>query len=287
MVLNFLHRRGIYSYVEGAIDDLDLDPCYNFDEDPSEKLEWTDVPVSVYQYSESDLQNLAEGLLNHLGERVDLDLLEHSTEAWQHGWRDSFKVIETDRFTIFPPWDRPKANSAKIGIEVEPGMAFGTGQHETTMLCVKAIEKITEDLDPTQKSFADIGCGTGILSIAAAKLGFKKVSATDIDEDACLATKENAKTNHVEIHTTRSQIPNLGKHDVVVANIISSVLKKIWTPILQTISNEGHLLISGILSEEVEEFEILGRESGLKVLESNPLGGWAQIHFLKNHPENI
>ena len=146
------------------------------------------------------------------------------------GWKDSFKPFATKKFYVYPPWEQNKEELGKIPLEVEPGMAFGTGQHATTQLCLAQIENLFES--KTIETVLDVGTGTGILAIAAIKLGAKKLVGTDIDADAVIAAKENAVRNECSFEVFQDSVPaDTNSYDFVIANILCSIKKNYWRAI--------------------------------------------------------
>jgi ribosomal protein L11 methyltransferase len=176
----------------------------------------------------------------------DFGWSEIVNEDWLAEWKKHWKPSEVGRFVIAPPWsDVPASN--KIVIRIEPNMAFGTGTHETTQLC---LQKIGETYDPTQ-SFLDVGTGTGILAIAAAKLGGSDILACDTDADSVTIARENAIANDVGNDIVFVDGPigdGTAIHDFVCANLTIDVI----VPILPLLISKANslLLLSGILAEQ-------------------------------------
>ncbi len=176
-------------------------------------------------------------------------------DDWQQQWKAFFRRTRiSDRFTVKPPWealdDVPAPGTFEIVIE--PGMSFGTGTHETTQLCVRALDGVVEQGDRV----LDVGCGSGILSIAAAKLGASRVTAIDIDPPAIEATAENARVNRVASRIeagTQPLVSVAGEFDVVVANILSSILIALAAQLAARVRPGGRLLLSGILTSESDD----------------------------------
>lgn len=173
-------------------------------------------------------------------------------QDWVRLTQSQFGPIEvSDRIRIVPTWhaDSIDQQDGRIQIELDPGLAFGTGSHPTTHLCLRWLS----DCLPDQVSVLDYGCGSGILAIAARLLGARDVWAIDIDEQAVEATRLNAQANHVDLH---AGLPgDLGQctFDLVVANILSNPLK-VLAPMLSTrVRPGGSLVLSGILERQAEE----------------------------------
>lgn len=196
------------------------------------------------------LQGLMAGIDNakvHAPETVD--------DSWQTRWKDFFHATRvSDKFVIRPPWEELEEppSDGTMEVVIEPGMAFGTGTHETTRLCIRAMEHVVQ---PNQRVL-DVGCGSGILSIVAAKLGASHVLGLDIDDPAMDASRENARVNGVAPRITASREPlslQTGTWDLVVANILSSILVSIRDDLKARVRSGGTLLLSGILASEADE----------------------------------
>jgi ribosomal protein L11 methyltransferase len=204
-----------------------------------------------------------------------IDVVEPNN--WATAWKSYYKPICMGKLWIVPAWESaPQA--ATLPIYIHPGTAFGTGQHETTQLCMQLLEAFYIQQQP--QSLLDYGCGSGILAIAAAKLGCPYVLAVDCDADAIHATQDNAQRNRVEIHTQLANLPP--EHppvDMICANIIQSVLKPLaqhWTPLLKP---NGLLLLSGLLLED--EAEIRNAHHHLTCIAQARQGEWAALLFKK------
>ena len=162
-------------------------------------------------------------------------------------------------------------------IELDPGMAFGTGTHETTSMCIRELEKY---VDSTKRVF-DIGCGSGILAIAAAKLGAKEVVAGDLDEVAVKVSKENCELNDVSErvivkHGSLFEVVE-GKADVIVANIIADIIKILANDVSKFLSEDGVFISSGIIHAKIDEVVESLEKNGFEIVEIVKLGEWSAI----------
>lgn len=173
---------------------------------------------------------------------------------WVREWMDNFHPMQFgQRLWIYPSWTEVPDN-ADIKILLDPGLAFGTGTHPTTALCLEWLDG--EDLQG--KTVLDYGCGSGILAIAAAKLGAKHVMATDIDPQALQATQDNAHRNAIPEGTITTLLPEelpAGHYDVVIANILAGPLVTLAPTILGHVKPGGRLALSGILQEQAAMVE--------------------------------
>ncbi len=205
-----------------------------------------------------------------------------SDNSWKDGWKAYFKPAQVSgRIAIRAPWCEFKANAGVKTIVIEPGMAFGTGLHETTQLCIRAIDKITRNR--AMKDMLDVGCGSGVLSIAGALCGIPDVDGIDIDPVCIDVSNENAKNNGVSAHFSRTDIWDIEKrYDLVVANIISSVLKSLADDMNEVLRPGGYLVLSGILAEELAAVQsAFAQLPQLSVEETQTMGEWSSIVFAK------
>ncbi|MBI3243540.1 MAG: 50S ribosomal protein L11 methyltransferase [Chloroflexi bacterium] len=216
---------------------------------------------------------------------------------WAELWRASYKPIRVgNRLLVIPSWladdlttqpadanhptIQPPSTPA-IPILIDPGMAFGTGTHPTTQLCLALLET---HLNPDD-TVLDLGCGSGILAIAAAKLGAKSALAVDIEDESIRATKENAELNGVaaSIETLLGsladvQLSNLQPFNTTVANIIAPVIIRLLGQGLgQTIAQNGVLIVSGILAEQAGEVKAALNRAGLTDIDRKQMGDWVAI----------
>jgi len=185
---------------------------------------------------------------------------EVKSTNWAEKWKKYFKPEKVSKnFVIKPSWEPYKALKGETVIEINPGMAFGTGLHPTTRMVLKGIEMLVEKgkIETDKASFLDVGTGTGILAIAAKKLGFRKVKAIDIDGEALKAAKENILLNSLngEIELSFIDISKIVEnYNLVAANITAGEIMEIWGEIDSKVKEGGFLILSGILKNQEEEF---------------------------------
>jgi ribosomal protein L11 methyltransferase len=204
-------------------------------------------------------------------------------QDWGENWKRFFKPVQvTSRFVVKPPWSKIRLKRGQIPIDITPGMAFGTGTHATTILCIQALE---ERLQKRGLSVLDVGTGSGILSIIAAKLGAREVWGVDIDGVAVENARENVEKNHVSdiVKIRKGSIGNLQKKfDVVVANIDPKSLRRMRKPLLSHLKNQGFLILSGILEGEKEKLHEYYLETGLlRCIKETQEGEWVCLTFRK------
>jgi ribosomal protein L11 methyltransferase len=202
-----------------------------------------------------------------------------TSDVWTENWRLHFAPMRIGRnLTIVPPWENA-ADSDRVTIVVNPGGAFGTGRHETTWLCLEALE----DFVRPGMRVADVGCGSGILAIAAAKLGATSVVATDTDPAAVDATRENAEANAVadRVDTLLASTPpaRAASFDVIVANIYSDTLVAISKDLATLAAPQGIIVLSGIETTRSAEVEAAFVARGFALDEKRVRGEWAALVF--------
>ncbi len=200
-------------------------------------------------------------------------------DEWAHAWKKYYKpVYVSDRITIKPVWEEytPKS-SEEIIIEMDPGMAFGTGTHPTTILCLRALEKY---LQPGDRVY-DVGTGTAILSIAAVKLGASHVLAMDLDDVAVRSAQANTELNQVSERILVKQNNLLDGIDeqveVVVANILAEVIVRFTDDVYRVLKPGGVFISSGIISAREADVKAALAKSGLDVIETVTIDDWVAI----------
>jgi len=182
------------------------------------------------------------------------------------------------RLWICPSWLTPPVPDA-INLILDPGLAFGTGSHPTTALCLTGLEQ----MDLAQKTMIDYGCGSGILAIAALKLGATHAYAVDIDDQALIATQNNAETNHLDLTTLTLGYPDSlhTRVDLLIANILLAPLLKLKTRFLALLKNKGTLVVSGILANQATQL-IEAYQPEFALISSNREDDWAVLTFEMN-----
>ncbi len=207
---------------------------------------------------------------------------EVDDEDWSTAWKKYYKPFKlTDRIVIKPTWEEYFAQPTDIIVEMDPGMAFGTGTHETTQMCSILLDKYMKD----GSEVLDVGCGTGILSIIAAKLGAKKVEAIDIDEVAVKVAKENIEINgeSLKISAFKGILTDIGqdehKYDIIVANIIANVIIDLAAFIPYYFKKNALFIASGIIKERKQEVIDVCINNGMCCIETLEMGEWVAMVF--------
>lgn len=232
----------------------------------------SDIPVLRDAISEKIL-NIANFLPIGKG-KVEVSQVDE--EDWATSWKKYYKPLKiSERIVIKPTWEAYEPTEGEVVIELDPGMAFGTGTHETTAMCLKLLDEFM----PSGVSIIDVGCGTGILGIAAAKLGAKKVSAYDIDEISVRISKENAKINDVSDIVTVSQNDLLAgitePCDIIVANIIADIIIRMVDSAHKLLKINGLFIVSGIIHKRADAVENALKDNGFVIEKKIADGEWA------------
>lgn len=183
-----------------------------------------------------------------------------SDPDWGEQWKKYFKPLRvSSNIIVKPTWERYTPSSRDIVIEIDPGMAFGTGQHASTRMCIEALEDIImKDRSVQDWRVLDVGCGTGILGITAARLGAKDVICLDIDKKATEIARENAAINLVSdrLHIVSKDAAAITEtRNLIIANLTSKLLLKLRHHLTQLLEPEGYMIISGIIEQDAQEIE--------------------------------
>lgn len=213
-------------------------------------------------------------------------------EDWANNWKKHFKPARIGRrIVIKPTWEEFFEASGDVVIELDPGQAFGTGTHPTTKLCLESLERIFFFEPPYDKprqrqpeTVLDVGTGSGILSIAAAKFGATRIVALDIDPGAVAVAEENLALNHIEGDVTVTTLPLkdvAGSFDIVLANILAEELVRMGSDLVQKVGLGGGLILSGILTEKEDLVTSGFTGYNLALLEITRDAEWSCISYLR------
>jgi len=202
----------------------------------------------------------------------DMSVREIAQRDWLEEWKRNWQPVEVGRFIVAPPWSELGNTHERLVIHIEPGMAFGTGTHETTRLCLQAIEKHFAG-----GSFLDVGTGTGILAIAAAKLFPEaRIEAFDTDEDAIAIARENAKANDVQIEFRVGSVNEAtASVDLVCANLTADVIVGMLRTLVSLTCEK--LILSGILETQIELVQAGLQGCGISDFEIAQDGEWVAL----------
>ncbi|MFD1038529.1 50S ribosomal protein L11 methyltransferase [Virgibacillus byunsanensis] len=211
--------------------------------------------------------------------RNQITLSEIKEEEWATAWKKYYKPVKISKqITITPTWENYKPVATdEIIIELDPGMAFGTGTHPTTVLSIQALEQYLKSDDVV----LDVGCGSGVLSIASAKLGAKHVYAYDLDDIAVKSTKLNTKLNKVDNKIITKQ-SNLLDHvdmevDVIVSNILAEIIVRFVSDAWKNLKFGGLFITSGIIQAKKQMVKDELQQHGFQVIEINEMEDWVSI----------
>ncbi len=222
------------------------------------------------------LEQFNEALQKALSTSIELECIQTKKENsdWVKTYQKSIEPIEIEQFYIHPTWNAPKAN--RINIAIDPALAFGTGHHPTTASCLKAIAHYVK----AEATLLDVGCGSGILAIAAMKLG-AVVDACDTDPISVKNAQENAQLNDLTFANIWEGSSNKTdkQYSVVVANIVADVLTFIANDLKKALKNDGILILSGILNKY--EDKVLSYYKNLTLLERIPQEEWITLVLKK------
>lgn len=208
-----------------------------------------------------------------------------SDDEWKDEWKKYFHTVNiTDNIVIKPSWDEYDVISNEIVVEIDPGMAFGTGTHETTALCVEFLEKYAKN----KKRLVDIGCGSGILMLIGRKLGIEKVVGIDIDNKVEEVVNKNFEKNNIKDNykvIIGNLVDNVNeKYDLVVSNILVDVLIELLDNIEKILEDESTLIFSGILNEKEEFFIEKAKKYNLEQIDRNEKNKWVSLVFKYKKP---
>jgi ribosomal protein L11 methyltransferase len=263
-----------------------------------DKLSWDFADVNIFEYGDKaavvkgyfneseEVSKVLEYIDQKLDELKDMgiDIGEGKVvtnavyeEDWSTSWKKYYKTLKLgNRIVIKPTWEEYSPNQDEIIVELDPGMAFGTGTHETTIMCIEFLEKYIKSEDVV----FDIGTGSGILAIASSKLGAKEVIGVDLDEVAVDAAKENVETNkldNVEIKYGDLVEVIQGKANIVVANIIADIVINLTTMIKPFIAEGGIFITSGIIKDRKDDVLAALEKGNYTMLEVKEMGEWVAI----------
>lgn len=197
---------------------------------------------------------------------------------WANEWKKYYKPTKVGKkIVVKPSWEEYEKQEGDLIIELDPGMAFGTGTHETTSMCIRELENYVDET----KTVFDIGCGSGILAIAAAQLGAKEVVAGDLDEVAVKVSKENCEINNVSDkvvvkHGSLFEVVD-SKADIIVANIIADIIKILAKDVSKFLKDDGVFISSGIILAKIDEVCQALEENGFEIVKVERLGEWSAI----------
>ncbi len=230
------------------------------------------------------MEELKDTELAELYGSLQITLEERDDSQWTDTWKQYYKpIVISDKLAVVPVWEDFAPVEGQTVLWMDPGAAFGTGSHETTALCLGFLS----EMDLADKQVLDVGCGSGILGIAALLLGAESNLGVDIDELAVKAGGENAERNGVA-ERSRFVAGDLvekveGKYDVVCANIVADVIKMLLGSIGSFMKEDAKLILSGIIEERTEEIRQAAAAHGFCILKEQTKRGWSALVCGKDH----
>ena len=269
--------------------DIDLKTCYGDLIDESLlNADKTIASVSVYLPAEKSVPECISFLRERFAatglEDARLETVGVNEEDWANAWKAYYKPIKVGKkLVIVPAWEKYTAAEGEIVVRMDPGMAFGTGTHETTRLVIELLEKyVTEGC-----RMLDVGTGSGILAICASKLGAAECRAYDIDPMAVRVARENVKDSGIENVTCEvsdllRQADASVEYDVICANIVADIILRMIPDLAPFMSERTVLLASGIITERAEDVIAGFAAHGYRVVERNEENGWCALAVKKN-----
>ncbi len=291
MVSNILYEAGVGGVMIQDPEDMKVQQKEQgswdyIDEDLWEKMEEGVYVIGYFPETPDLLEkiNLVERRIKEISKYgIDLGEGEVTTtevyeEDWTTSWKKYYKPTKLGKsIVIKPTWEEYKAKEREHVIELDPGMAFGTGTHETTQLCIEFLENYVKE----DSVVLDIGTGTGILGITAAKLGSSKVIGVDIDPVAVKAARENVHLNQVEdvMEVRQGNLFDVvnGQGNIVVANIIADIIIELSKNIRKFLKEDGIFIASGIILDRLEDVKVACKEQNIKIQSTKTMGEWAAL----------
>ncbi len=278
LIEGILFDYGIYTTEEVSshlVDELDQDEKdWDFIDYPLLNSDKEIFAIKIYPENTDDAKKIkAELEEKSLGQA---SIEEKDDEDWANNWKKYYKPLEIgDSLAIVPEWEEYESNR-KI-IKINPGMAFGTGTHESTYMCLELLEKYVNEGD----EIFDIGCGSGILAIAALKLGAKRALAIDIDEKCIDASNENSKLNDVEdkMEIKKGNLLDVvkGRADLIVSNIIAEIIVDEIKNLKNHMDPGGIFITSGIIKERRQMVMDALMENGFEIIDEIEKNNWLAI----------
>ena len=268
--------------------DIDLKTCYgDLIDEAILNADKTVAYVSVYQSADGGVADTLVFLrerFDTLGIKAEISVSGVNEEDWANSWKAYYKPIKIgERIVIVPAWEKYSASPEEIVVRMDPGMAFGTGTHETTRLVIKLLEKYVKN----GVRVADVGCGSGILAICASKLGAGECKAYDIDPVAVKVANENIKDSGLknvtcEVSDLLKQVDRSGgAYGVICANIVADIIIRMMPDVGALMDENSVILASGIIVERSDDVISGFEQHGFKIVERIDENGWCALAVMK------
>ena len=214
---------------------------------------------------------------------AEIDIIGHKEEDWANSWKAYYKPVHIgEKMVIVPMWEKYEKKDHEIIVRMDPGMAFGTGTHETTRLVIRLLERYIKN----GMRVADVGTGSGILAICASKLGAKECKAYDIDPVAVKVANENIKDSGLtnvtcEVSDLLRQVDKSQAYDVICANIVADIIIRMMPDVGELMNESSVILASGIIVERSEDVITAFEEHGFEIVERIDENGWCALAVKK------
>lgn len=294
-VTYMLTEQGIQGFevMDGTLSTMDMEEMFTDYVEEGILQEGQEAYVRFYVSEEEDVQEILQILakkLHDLRQFVQVGSCNIETETvddeeWYDNWKQHYKPFRiADHIIIKPTWKECKTiTDEDIVVEIDPGMAFGSGTHETTSMCIALIHTYIKPNDV----LLDVGCGSGILGITAAKLGAQNVVCIDLDKNAVKAAKDNVIHNHVDatvkvLHGNLLEMSDIKAH-IIVANIMADVIIFLSRSVGNHLLTGGLFIASGIILDKVDEVIEALETNGFTILEVERMGEWSAIVAKPHH----
>ncbi|MBI5887224.1 MAG: 50S ribosomal protein L11 methyltransferase [Deltaproteobacteria bacterium] len=245
------------------------------------------APICLTAYLDPDFRGVEKLKKDLKKQGWSFSSSSYRDKDWSVKWKANLKTIRVAghgrAVVVKPGWRTVKKKARDVIVEIDPGMAFGTGGHETTRMCLKAMLWILKDkrFKPAASIFLDVGTGSGVLAIAAKKLGVKKAVGIDIDAVALGVARKNARINRAKIVVSSKSLEDVrGRFSIVTANIISRELKRLAPALVKRLAPNGFLILSGILGHEKAGIIEMFSAHGLEFVKGYSRGEWAAVVLL-------
>lgn len=255
------------------------------DDDILARYQTNTATIKAYFPPETNIEDiiirLREGMTRageYIPSAFDISTASVDEQDWENSWKKYYKPIRVGRNILIKPlWETAETTENDIVLELDPGMAFGTGTHETTRMCLALLE----DYINTDSVMLDIGTGSGILAIAAAKMGAQSVTAGDIDPVAVKIARENAEINKAadKINIVCGNLTECidGKYNIITANIIADAIIQLTENISGFLTDDGIYITSGIINHRIDDVKNALEKSGFIIKQCKTEGDWAAI----------
>ena len=232
-----------------------------------------DFDDGTFTRFKGELEQLGQNI--NIGEFFKIETTTIKDSDWENSWKDYFDILNIgEKFVIVPTWREYENEENKYVINIDPGMAFGTGGHETTSLCIKNLEKYVKPHD----DIIDVGCGSGILSIAASYLTDGEIKAVDLDKLAVDVSRENFALNNLENRIAVEEASLLTKetkkYNIIVANILAHIIELMLDDAYKLLEDGGYYITSGIIKDKKDELLEKMLERGFKLVEETSDNEW-------------